>query len=62
MAKKLDINFRKTCSCPDNHINCLTAKEWVRNQVAVWELYYEKRDSRDKDIHPAVFQLLKITI
>jgi DNA modification methylase len=57
MAKKLDINFRKTCSCPDNHINCLTAKEWVRNQVAVWELYYEKRDIRDKDIHPAVFPI-----
>lgn len=57
MAKKIDINFRKTCSCPDNHINCLTAKEWVRGQVAIWELYYEKRDIRDKDIHPAVFPI-----
>lgn len=43
MAKKIDINFEKTCSCPDSHINCLTAKEWVRGQVAIWELYYEKR-------------------
>ena len=57
MAKKIDINFRKTCFCPDNHINCLTTKEWVRNQVAIWELYYEKRDIRDKDIHPAVFPI-----
>jgi len=55
--KKLDINFEKTCSCPDSHINCLTAKEWVQHQVAVWEFYYEKRDIRDKSIHPAVFPI-----
>lgn len=55
--KKLEINFKKTCSCPDNHINCLSAKDWVRNQVAIWEFYYEKRDIRDKDIHPAVFPI-----
>jgi len=53
--KKIKINFRKTCSCPDSHINCLTPKEWVKGQVAIWELYYEKRDIRDKDVHPAVF-------
>jgi DNA modification methylase len=35
----------------------LTAKEWVKRQVAIWELYYEKRDTRDKDIHPAVFPI-----
>lgn len=57
IEKKIDINFRKTCSCPDSHINCLTTKEWVRGQVAIWELYYEKRDIRDKDIHPAVFPI-----
>ncbi len=57
VTKKTDINFRKTCSCSDNHINCLTAKDWIRGQVAIWELYYEKRDIRDKDIHPAVFPI-----
>ncbi len=57
MLKRIDINFRKTCSCPDNHINCLTAKEWIKGQVAIWELYYEKRDIRDKDVHPAVFPI-----
>jgi len=56
-AKKLNINSKKICFCSDKHINCLTAKDWVRNQVAVWELYYEKRDIRDKDIHPAVFPI-----
>jgi DNA modification methylase len=56
-SKKIDINFKKTCLCRDNHINCLTAKDWIRNQVAVWELNYEKRDVRDKEIHPAVFPI-----
>jgi len=57
MTKKLDIAYEKTCSCPDNHTNCLTAKDWIRNQVAIWEFFYEKRDIRDKDIHPAVFPI-----
>lgn len=56
-TKKIDISSQRTCSCPSSHINCLTAKDWVRSQVAVWELYYEKRDIRDKDIHPAVFPI-----
>jgi len=55
--KKLDVSFKKMCSCADNHINCLTAKDWLRNQVAVWEFYYEKRDIREKNIHPAVFPI-----
>mgnify|MGYP000648565797 FL=1 len=29
----------------------------MKGQVAIWELYYEKRDIRDKDIHPAVFPI-----
>jgi DNA modification methylase len=56
-SKYLDINFTRTCNCSPNHINCLTPKEWTKNQVAIWELYYEKRDIRDKDIHPAVFPI-----
>lgn len=53
----LDIDGLKTCDCKDNHINCLTGKEWARNQVAIWELYYEKRDVRKKEIHPASFPI-----
>lgn len=53
--KKLNIPFKKTCQCFSNHINCITAKQWMRNQVAIWEFSYEKRDIRDKNIHPAVF-------
>ncbi len=55
--KKLDINYKKICNCGRTNINCLTAKEWLKNQVAIWEFYYENRDIRDKDIHPAVFPI-----
>lgn len=54
---KLDIDYKKTCNCPSNHINCLTPKEWARNMVGIWEFYYEKRDIRDKNVHPAVFPI-----
>jgi len=55
--KKLKIGYTKTCKCPPNHINCLDAKEWVRSQVIIQEFPYEKRDVRDKDVHPAVFPI-----
>jgi DNA modification methylase len=55
--KKIDIKFKKTCDCPDNHINCLTAKEWIKYQLGVWQFYYEKRDIRDKNKHPATFPI-----
>jgi DNA modification methylase len=29
----------------------------MQSQIAVWEFYYEKRDIRDKNIHPAVFPI-----
>ena len=55
--KTLNISNERTCNCPSNHINCLTAKEWMHHQVALWEFFYEKRDIRDKEIHPAVFPI-----
>ena len=55
--KKIQIGFKKTCNHPDNHLNCMTAKEWIQSQVAIWEFFYEKRDIRDKNIHPAVFPI-----
>jgi DNA modification methylase len=56
-TKLLNIDFQKTCECKGNNINCLTAKEWLKNQLGVWEFYYEKRDIRDKNIHPATFPI-----
>lgn len=53
----LDINFERTCSCPSNHLNCMTAKEWLKAQLGVWQFYYEGRDIRDKKLHPATFPI-----
>jgi len=57
LASKLKIANRKTCSCPINHLNCLDAKSWIKSQLGVWQVYYEGRDIRDKEIHPAVMPL-----
>jgi DNA modification methylase len=53
--------MERTCSCPPNHLNCLTAKEWLKRQLGVWQFYYEKRDIRDKDVHPATFPIALAT-
>ncbi len=55
--KFLDIGYERTCDCKSSHINCLTAKEWLKCQIGVWEFYYEGRDIRDKEKHPAVFPI-----
>jgi len=55
--KKLLISHDKKCICKPNHINCLTAKEWLKSQLGVWQFNYEKRDIRDKNIHPATFPI-----
>ncbi len=54
---RLPINNMKTCDCKPNHINCLTAKEWIKCQLGVWRFTYERRDIRDKNLHPATFPL-----
>ncbi len=67
-SNRLGIGYERTCDCQPNHLNCLTAKEWIKSQIGVWtsdfddwefqrvmEFFYEARDVRDKTIHPAVF-------
>ena len=54
---KLQIDYKRLCKCNEKHINCLTAKEWVKSQVAIQPFYYEGRDIRDKNIHPASYPL-----
>ncbi|OFY66643.1 MAG: DNA methyltransferase [Bacteroidetes bacterium RIFCSPLOWO2_02_FULL_36_8] len=56
-SKIIDIGIDKSCQCVGNKINCLTAKDWLKNQLGVWEFYYEKRDIRDKTVHPATFPI-----
>lgn len=55
--KKLPINVRRTCQCRPNNLNCLSPREWLKNQIGVWQFSYEKRDIRDKAIHPATFPI-----
>ncbi|XFA73890.1 DNA methyltransferase [Thermosynechococcaceae cyanobacterium Okahandja] len=54
---KIAIAHTRTCSCPANHINCLSAKEWIKCQLGVWQFSYEGRDIRDKNLHPATFPI-----
>ena len=53
----IPVRNERTCECKSNHINCLTAKEWLKSQLGVWQFTYEKRDIRDKKVHPATFPL-----
>lgn len=54
---KLHINYQRICSCGPTHINCMTAKEWLKSQLGVWQFKYEARDIRDKSVHPATFPI-----
>lgn len=56
-SQKLDIPFQRTCDCKPTHINCQTPKDWIKSQLGVWQFFYEKRDIRDKTLHPATFPL-----
>lgn len=47
----------RICPCPPGHLNCLTPKEWMKSQLGVWQVSYERRDVRDKKLHPATFPL-----
>lgn len=55
MIERIDIGHEKTCDCKPNHLNCMSPKDWIKAQLGVWQFNYEKRDIRDKKIHPATF-------
>lgn len=55
--RKLGVRYSRTCDCPSNHLNCQTAKQWIKNQLGVWQFNYEGRDIRNKKIHPATFHI-----
>ena len=56
-GKKLPIGHERICQCGPTNINCMTAKEWLKSQLGVWQFYYEGRDIRDKTLHPATFPI-----
>ena len=53
----LPLSHARTCGCKPNHLNCMTAKEWIKSQLGVWQFAYEGRDIRDKKVHPATFPI-----
>ena len=55
--KYIPINPNRACDCKINNLNCMTAKEWVKAQLGVWQFNYESRDIRDKSLHPATFPI-----
>ena len=56
-GKKLQIKPSRICDCKPTNINCMTAKEWLKSQIGVWQFFYEKRDIRNKKVHPATFPI-----
>lgn len=54
---KISINTNRKCSCPPNNLNCLSGKDWLKSQIGVWQFFYESRDIRDKNLHPATFPI-----
>ncbi len=54
---KIPIKGERVCQCGPTNINCMTAKEWMKSQIGVWEFFYESRDIRKKDLHPATFPI-----
>ena len=54
----LGLDTHRTCDCPPKHLNCLTAKEWLKCQLGVWQFNYSGRDIRNKRVHPATFPSL----
>jgi len=53
----LDLECQAICQCPPNHLSCLSPKQWIKCQLGVWQFNYERRDIRDKKIHPATFPI-----
>jgi DNA modification methylase len=57
VTTKLDIPYKRTCKCSDKKISCVDGKEWTKGMVTIKEFFYEKRDIRDKNIHPATYPI-----
>ena len=56
-ALPFELDSNRTCECPPSHLNCMTAKEWIKCQLGVWQFNYSGRDIRNKRVHPATFPI-----
>lgn len=57
MNHYIDIDNTRLCECRESNLSCIEPREWMKNQIGVWEFKYESRDIRDKKIHPATFPI-----
>jgi len=57
LAHYININDERLCGCRECNLSCLEPREWMKNQIGVWEFKYESRDIRDKNLHPATFPI-----
>ena len=57
MSDYIDIKNGRLCDCKNGFLSCIEAKNWMKNQIGVWNFNYEPRDVRDKNIHPATFPI-----
>lgn len=57
MSDYINISNHRMCDCPKGHLSCIEARDWMKNQIGVWQFSYEPRDIRDKKVHPAVFPI-----
>ena len=55
--KPLEIGYKKTCDCSVKKISCVNGKDWVKGMVTIQSFYYNGRDIRDKNVHPASFPI-----
>lgn len=53
----INIDNERLCDCKKGFLSCIEAKDWMKNQIGVWQFMYEPRDIRDKSVHPAVFPI-----
>ncbi len=57
MNNFIDIGYERLCDCKKGNLSCIEPREWMKNQIGVWNFKYEPRDIRDKKIHPATFPI-----
>lgn len=57
MSDYIEISNARICNCHQGYLSCIEPRDWMKNQIGVWQFTYESRDIRDKKIHPAVFPI-----
>lgn len=57
MSDYIEISNQRLCDCHQGYLSCIEARDWMKNQIGVWQFMYEPRDIRDKNVHPAVFPI-----